>query len=101
MVVLSPGRREMRVAIDLDGKLYPRRLEVEGVAIDTVLPAKSCSKLRASEVLPQRLLSGTGVAAQGRESFLRSRSGGTGLCPVRAPVSHYNSLQPVTNHYYS
>src|SRR5262249_14756806 len=64
MVIVDSGRREMRIAIDLDGQFRPWGVEVQDVGIDTILPAKLRSELLASEVLPEPLLCSTGPAPQ-------------------------------------
>jgi hypothetical protein len=52
------------VAIDLDGELGLRRVEVEDVRIDAVLTSEFDTELLASQVLPQSLLRLGGVPAQ-------------------------------------
>jgi hypothetical protein len=54
------------VAVDLDGELGSRRVEVDDVRIDAVLTSEFDPELLASQVLPQSLLGCGRVRAQRR-----------------------------------
>jgi len=66
LVVDCSCRAEVGVAVDLDGELGSRRVEVEDVRIDAVLTSEFDPELLISQVLPQSLLGCGCVRAQRR-----------------------------------